>query len=205
MRIAPLSRRVVVLALLLAACSRDPAPVAAPAPVITDKQAIDAATANERLYQDALAKGDLAFLAGCNAGAPESIRLVDLSGDSASGYSLAITADARGAVAIWQGLSRTPAGTYQAFGPQGMRLDGNGWRQLRQKLMEAVASANPGVRSGIPQPRQALPNPFVAYCLEGRPSVAWAEAAFPDGSRGFESLAVSMRRLSGNRYSPPAR
>jgi hypothetical protein len=180
----------------LAGCKREPAPVTAPAPVVTDKQAIEAATAVERKYQDALAKGDLAFLATCAPGSPEAMRLVEMAPDDAQGYSLAITADARGAVAIWQGIRRLGPKNYQAYGSQGMRLDGNGWRQLRQLLVESPFAEGERVGDSLSTP----PRSFLVSCLDGKRGIARA-SVYPGA---FDRIAVRMRRLSGNYYSPPA-
>ncbi len=183
---------------LVGGCGRDPAPAAAPAPVITDKQAIEAATANERQYQDALAKGDLAFLAACGPGAPDSVRLVEMADDDSQGYSLAITADVRGAVAIWQGINHVGGGKYQAYGPHGMRLDGNGWRQVRQSLTESSFVSGEKVVDGdglFVAPTRS----FLVFCLEGERGVA----STPTASAEFDRIAVRMRRLAGNYYSPP--
>jgi hypothetical protein len=192
-----------VLLLLLAGCGREPAaPSVAPAPVVTDKQAIDAATASERLYQDALAKGDLAFLASCGPGSPESVRLVEMADDDSQGYSLALTADARGAVAIWQGINHVGGGKYQAFGPHGMRLDGNGWRQVRQLVGdEAFARrARPDMPGSAPTASRA----FVVTCLDGeRRTVDRFGGSSPGGPTEYERAVVTMRRLAGNYYSPP--
>jgi hypothetical protein len=200
MRIASHPRRVAILALLLlAGCSRAPAPpVAAPAPVITDKQAIEAATANERLYQDALAKGELAFLASCAPGSPESVRLVEMADDDSQGYSLAITADAHGAVAIWQGINHVGAGKYQAFGPHGMRLDGNGWRQIRQLLGDPAFAQQ--ARPDMPGSASIASRAFVVTCLDGERRTV---DRFGGRSGDYERAVVTMRRLAGNYYSPP--
>lgn len=198
MRARSLRALLVASALLaLAGCGRDPAPVAAPAPVITDKQAIDAATANERLYQDALGKGELAFLPTCAPGSPETVRLVEMADDDSQGYSLAMTADARGAVAIWQGINHVGGGKYQAYGPHGMRLDGNGWRQVRQLLGDPVFAqrARPEMPSSTPSAARA----FVVMCLDGERRTV---ERF-DGSNDYERAVVTMRRLAGNHYSPP--
>jgi len=194
-----------VALMAVAGCGRDAAPAK---PIVTaaqlDKQAIDAATATERRYQSALAKGDLAFLGECRPGSPESIRLVDIAGEGARGYSLAITADAHGAVAIWQGLQHVGGGKYQAYGPQGMRLDGNGWRQLQQMLMELhLDEVRPG-GDGIAPKRAPGGGPFFAYCLDGQAHLGTRAQRVVDDS-GAEQLAVRMRRLAGNYYSPPAR
>jgi hypothetical protein len=177
----------------LAGCQREPAPVAAPSRAATDKQAIEAATAAERRYQDALARGDLAYLADCNASSPEVIRLVEMSTDGSQGYSLAMTADARGAVAIWQGLLHAKDGKYQGYGPQGMRLDVNGWRQVRQRVVELRDAAASGDTLGAPT------REFMVFCLDGRRGGVDA-ATQPEA---FEAAAVHMRRLGGNYYSPP--
>jgi hypothetical protein len=184
---------------LLAGCGRDAAPVQAPSAVQTDQQAIAAATATERKYQDALAKGDLAFLAECAPGSAESMRLVEMAADDAQGYSLAVIADARGAVAIWQGIQRLGDRKYQAYGPKGMRIDGNGWRQLRQQLLESsfvdeAEVPNTSFLSSRP------PGAFLVSCLDGGRRLARAT----DGPGDFDRIAVRMRRLAGNYYSPPA-
>jgi hypothetical protein len=181
----------------LVGCKREPVPITAPKPVVTDEQAIQAATATERQYQNALAKGDLAFLAKCAAGSPEAMRLVEMAPDDAQGYSLAITADTRGAVAIWQGIRRLGPKNYQAYGSQGMRLDGNGWRQLRQLLVESpFAEGGRPVDDSLTLP----PRSFLVSCLAGERRMARA----PDSPAAFDRIAVRMRRLSGNYYSPPA-
>ena len=203
MRTDPRSRHVALVALLLlAGCSREPAaPVAAPAPVITDKQAIEAATANERRYQDALAKGDLAFLE-CAAGSPESVRLVEMADDDSQGYSLAITADARGAVAIWQGINHVGGDKYQAYGPHGMRLDGNGWRQIRQLLGDEAFVQH--ARPNAPGAASTASRAFVVSCLDGeRRVVDRFGGSSPNGPTEYERAVVTMRRLAGNYYSPP--
>jgi hypothetical protein len=185
----------------LAGCQRESAPEAAraPVPVPTDQQVIDAATVLERKYQDALAKGELDFLAECGPGSAESMRLVEMAADDAQGYSLAVIADARGAVAIWQGIQHLGEGKYQAYGPKGMRLDVNGWRQLRQSLSESsFVAGEKGVAGDGPVP--APSRAFLAYCLDGERRVARAS----EDRSGFERIAVRMRRLAGNYYSPPA-
>ena len=143
----------------LGACGRDAAP-AKPRQSAAQQaqQAIDAATAAERRYQDALARGDLAYLPECNAGSPEMIRLVEMSTDGAQGYSLAMTADARGAVAIWQGLLHGKDGKYQGYGPQGMRLPPS--YSLFGKVvsgLEVVAAIDAiGSSSGTPKERVVI-------------------------------------------------
>ena len=191
----------------LAGCGRDAptpgaTPAPAPTPVLTDKQAIEAATANERLYQDALAKGDLAFLAECAPGAPDSVRLVEMAEDDSQGYSLAMTADARGAVAIWQGINHVGDGKYQAYGPHGMRLDGNGWRQVRQLVGDEalVRRARPDMPGSAPSASRA----FVVSCFDGeRRTVDRFGGTSPGGPTEYERAVVTMRRLAGNYYSPP--
>lgn len=205
MRTVSLRGFAVALAVLaIGACGREQAPAAAPAPAMTEQQAIDAATARERAYQEALAKGDLGFLADCTLDGPESVRLVDMADDDSQGYSLAVTTDPHGAVAIWQGIQRLPTGAYQAYGARGMRLDGNAWRQLRQALVDpgfAVQaqpdSVAPGAAGG-----GAHRGTFVVYCLAGeRRSVQ--DPGGMAGVNAFERTAVTMRRLAGNHYSPP--
>jgi hypothetical protein len=185
----------------LAGCQRESAPEAAraPVPVPTDQQVIDAATVLERKYQDALAKGELDFLAECGPGSAESMRLVEMAADDAQGYSLAVIADARGAVAIWQGIQHLGEGKYQAYGPKGMRLDVNGWRQLRQSLSESSFVDGEKVVDGdglFLAPTRS----FLVFCLEGERGMASATTA----SAEFDRIAVRMRRLAGNYYSPPA-
>ena len=188
--------RVVATLLALTGCGREP-PSAPVSPALTDQQAIEAATATERKYQAALAKGDLAFLGECAAGSPEAMRLVDMAADDSQGYSLAIVADARGAVAIWQGLQRLGPKKYQAYGPKGMRLDVNGWRQLRQLLVEAPFFSGEGpIDDSMRPPSRA----FLVSCLDGERRVS-APRMSPTS---FDQFAVRMRRLSGNYYSPPA-
>jgi hypothetical protein len=190
-----------LLAALLAACGERPATPPAPSAAQLDKQAIDAATERERDYQANLATGDLPYLGGCKPGAGDSIRLVDIG--STQGYSLAVVPDARGAVAVWQGLQHAGNGKFSAYGPRGMRLDVNGWRQLRQALAEPdfASRAEP-----IAEPGKVLrryPETFIAYCIEGRAFLAAAPAT-PDERLAFERTAVAMRRLAGNYYSPPS-
>ena len=186
--------------LALAGCGSPP-PVEKAAPrALTDKQAIDAATATERKYQDALAKGDLAFLAECSPDSAESLRLVEMSADDAQGYSLAVMADARGAVAIWQGLQRIGDRKYQAFGPRGMRLDVNGWRQLRQQLVESRFVTGQAVIGSDDAFIQSAHGGFLVFCLDGERRLARES----DGPTDFDRIAVKMRRLGGNHYSPPA-
>jgi hypothetical protein len=199
-----MKRHVLVAIVMLAGvagCQRESAPVAAPAaaPAMTDQQAIDAATALERKYQDALAKGELDFLAECGPVSAESMRLVEMATDDAQGYSLAVIADARGAVAIWQGIQHLGEGKYQAYGPKGMRLDVNGWRQLRQSLSESSFVDGEKVVDGdglFLAPTRS----FLVFCLEGERGMASATTA----SAEFDRIAVRMRRLAGNYYSPPA-
>jgi hypothetical protein len=202
-----LGRLAFASALVLASAGCDDERAAMPAPkrtAQTDQQAIAAATQTERDYQKALARGDLAFLAPCGSGSPEFIRLVDVSDATARGYSLAITADARGAVAIWQGLQRAEDGTWQPYGPKGMRLDVNGWRQLRQMLGEMKFDDTVHHDSTTLPKRGPGAGRFFAYCLEGRPHLGThAQRAVDDG--GADAFAVRMRRLAGNHYSPPAR
>jgi hypothetical protein len=184
-------------------CGRDvatPVATAPPAPVPTDKQAIEAATANERLYQDALAKGNLAFLAACAPGSPESVRLVEMADDDSQGYSLAITADTRGAVAIWQGINHVGGVKYQAFGPQGMRLDGNGWRQIRQLLGDPAFAEH--ARPDMPGSARSASRAFVVSCLDGERRMV-DRFGGADASSEYERAVVTMRRLAGNAYSPP--
>jgi hypothetical protein len=200
----PGGRLVLLAALSVAAASGCGQREAATAPkrsAQTDQQAIDAATATERKYLEALPKGDLAYLAPCANGSPEFIRLVEVSQGSAQGYSLAITADARGAVAIWQGLQRAADGTWQPTGHQGMRLDVNGWRQLRQMLVELELDDH--VRpDAMTLPKGPGEGRFFAYCLEGRPHLGTQRLV---DDHGADALAVRMRRLAGNAYSPPPR
>jgi hypothetical protein len=194
---------VVVAMVAMAACGRAGAPQpAAPSSAQLDKQAIEAATARERNYQAALAKGDLAYLDECATGATDSIRLVEVGADRSQGYSLAVLPDARGAVAIWQGLQHAGGGKYTAYGPQGMRLDGNGWRQLRQALVEPDFALHVEPVT-LPWKPRAYPQAFIAYCLDGHPFSAAAPAS-ADERLAFERTAVAMRKLGGNYYSPPA-
>jgi hypothetical protein len=179
----------------LAGCGRDAAPEKPRQGAAQQaRQAIDAATAAERRYQAGLARGDLASMAECNASAPEVIRLVEMSTDGSQGYSLAMTADARGAVAIWQGLLHAKDGKYQGYGPQGMRLDVNGWRQVRQLVVEIRDATTSGDMLGAPT------REFMVFCLDGKRGGVDA-ATQPDA---FEAAAVHMRRLGGNYYSPPS-
>ncbi|MGH8029145.1 MAG: hypothetical protein ACREO3_04325 [Arenimonas sp.] len=202
----PSGRQILAIAVVLAvgACARDDAPAQ---PIVSaaqrDKQAIDAASLRERAYQAALAKGDLAFLGGCAPGADESIRLVE-TGSGNNGYSLAIVPDKRGAVAIWQGLQHVGNGKYSAYGPHGMRLDVNGWRQLRQALVEPDFAMDAQSVAEPAKVLRAYPETFIAYCLDGHAFVAVAPPAAADERLGFERSAVTMRRLAGNYYSPPA-
>jgi hypothetical protein len=189
------SLSIACIVLLAAGCGRDPS---ASAPVLSsaqrDQQAIAAATETERAYQVELAKGHLDPPGACQAGSVDFVRLVDVAGDGSQGYSLAITPDARGAVAIWQGLVRGAGGAYQAYGPKGMRLDVNGWRQIRQGLEE---TKDPYVEDSL-APRAS--SAFFVACLDGKRHSMRANMA----PAQFDRVAVKMRRLAGNYYSPPA-
>jgi hypothetical protein len=192
-----------MLLAVLAGCDRAPPAAPGPSTAQRDQQAIAAATERERAYQAALAKGDLPFLGGCAPDAGDSIRLVE-SGNGNDGYSLAVVADDRGAVAIWQGLQHAGGGKYSAFGPHGMRLDGNGWRQLRQALLEPDFATGAEPVAEPARVQRVYPDAFIAYCLDGHAFLAAAPAA-TDERLAFERTAVAMRRLAGNYYSPPAR
>jgi hypothetical protein len=198
------ARAVAVVLALLAGCGRHEPPPPIPSAAQQDQAAIAAATAVERRYQDALARGELDWLADCAADAPETVRLVDMADDDAQGYSLAVTADAHGAVAIWQGIQRLGPDKYQAYGPKGMRLDVNGWRQLRQQLVDPEFEAL--VRSDFgaspPAGKYVGIQTFLASCLRGERRVV-ERTTNGQGRLAFERAAVTMRKLAGNYYSPP--
>jgi hypothetical protein len=179
-----------LVATLLVACGERAAVPMAPSAAEFDKQAIAAATERERRYQAEIASGHLDFIE-CSPGTSEAVRLVDMDSGGTLGYSLAITADAHGAVAIWQGIQRTGAGKYQAYGPKGMRLDGNGWRQVRQALTEDYV---------LPDSFSQPPPTFLVTCLAGERTRVDAATEWAKVDR----IAVAMRRLAGNYYSPPA-
>jgi hypothetical protein len=196
---------IVGLALLAAACGRDDAArTPAPSAAQLDKQAIDAATERERGYQAALGKGNLPFLDGCAPNSVDAIRLVDIGTGGSQGYSLAIVPDPRGAVAIWQGIQHVGGGKYSAYGPNGMRMDGNGWRQVRQSLVEPDFALGAEPVAEPARVQRAYPATFIAWCVDGAAFLV-AEPTSPDERFAFERTAVAMRRLAGNYYSPPAR
>jgi hypothetical protein len=193
----------IVVALLVAGCGREPAAPARRAPADAVADAIAAATATERRYQKTLSTSRLDVLPECTPGEPDAVRLVEIGGQS-QGYSLAITSDPRGAVAIWQGLQHSDATGYQAYGPHGMRLDGNAWRQVRDRLEDPLVlefarrDAMP-----IPDPDSRIDPSVLVVCLQGVRSTLH-RASSPDSARAFDRAAVTMRRLAGNYYSPPA-
>jgi hypothetical protein len=193
----------VAVLLVIAACSNDAAPP--PAPVESpDMQRVRAeATATHRTFMTGIYGEGEALVDTCKPGSPETVRLTFHDARWERAFTLGMVAEGKGAVATWQGLREDRANQrVVTVGVQGVRMDGNGWRQVRQSLTAPTYTSLP-------------PEPLIAYgtrgrwdgdtyriesCLDGKYRLTTRHK--PDPLRDIDLLhaAQGMMRLAGSVY-----
>jgi hypothetical protein len=139
--------------------------------------------------------------APCRASAPESVRLTFLDARYARAFTVSVSANQRGALAVWDSITRDAK--TRAFGlgyRQGMQLDVNGWRQVRQSVLYArFRSIEPGALSGGPPSFGSQGGVWVIEsCLRGEYSLAARDLPYRDQDEDFARTARTIVRLSGS-------
>ena len=189
-------------ATLLPACGAPPAPpplVETPEQLKTRADAV----ATHRAFMHGIFGEGQALVDACKPGAPEAVRLTfhDVRWERA--FTLGMVASGKGADAMWQGLREDrDAKRVVTVGVQGVRMDGNGWRQVRQSLTAPNYTSLP-------------PEQLIAYgtrgrfdgdtyriesCLDGKYRLTTRHK--PDPVRDIDLLraAQGMQRLAGSVY-----
>lgn len=191
-----------LLAAGLAACSRPPPP--APEPESAELQRVRAQSdQTHRAFMAGLYGEGQALIDTCKPGAPESARLTFHDPDFKRAFTLGFVAEAKGATAMWQGLQQDAATKRVAtVGVQGVRLDGNGWRQVRQSLTNPdFATLPPEALSPVgPRYRDQGDTWRIESCLAGNYRLTTRHKPDADRDRDFLRAARGMMRLAGSLY-----
>ena len=190
------------LVVLLGACAPAPSP---PAPVESaDMQRVRAdAIATHRAFMTGIYGEGEALVDACKPGAPEAVRLTFHDARWERAFTLGMVAEGKGAVATWQGLREDRANKrVVTVGVQGVRMDGNGWRQVRQSLTAPNYTSLP-------------PEPLIAYgtrgrwdgdtyriesCLDGKYRLTTRHKPDPQRDIDLIHAAQGLMRLAGSVY-----
>lgn len=188
--------------LLLSACRGSPPPlphVETPGQLKTRA----AAVATQRAFMSGIFGEGQALVDNCKADTPETVRLTfhDVRWERA--FTLGIVAQGKGAVATWQGLREDTANKrIVTVGVQGVGLDGNGWRQVRQSVTQPRFTTLP-------------PEELIAYgtrgrwdgdtwriesCIGGQYRLTTRHKPDPERDIDFIRAAQGMMRMAGSVY-----
>lgn len=135
------------MGLLLGCQARDPQAAATAGSAAREPTAAEAEAARVAVRRASLLhRGAIDKLLGkghalvdtCGAGTPDGLRLtVSPARHGSAMFVLDLAADAKGAVATWHAFRwDDDAQRFVALPVQGVRLDGNGWRQARQLVLD---------------------------------------------------------------------
>lgn len=120
------------------AAARSTATVPTAAEAEAMRVAMRRASLLHRRSVEALLGEGRALVDTCGAGTPDGLRLtVSRTRHGSAMFVLDLAADAKGAVATWHAFRwDDDARRFAALPVQGVRLDGNGWRQARQLVLD---------------------------------------------------------------------
>jgi hypothetical protein len=144
-----------------------------------------------------------ALIDTCKPGAVESVRLTFHDPDFKRAFTLGIVAEEKGALAMWQGLQRDAASKrVSTVGVQGVRFDVNGWRQVRQSLLNPnYSTLPPEALSPIgPRYRDQGDTWRIESCLDGAYRLTTRHKPDAYRDRDFLVAARGMMRLAGSLY-----
>lgn len=196
-------RAAMVLALaLLAACSQPPQPL----PVEESPELLrvrEQSNATHRQFATGLFGEGQALVDTCKPGATESVRLTFHDPDFKRSFTLGIVAEEKGALAMWQGLQQDAASKrVSTVGVQGVRFDVNGWRQVRQSLLNPnYSTLPPETLSPIgPRYRDQGDTWRIESCLGGQYRLTTRHKPDAYRDRDFLVAARGMMRLAGSLY-----
>jgi hypothetical protein len=192
-----------VVAACLAACSGDVPPPSAPVESADMQRVRAEAVATHRAFMTSIYGEGQALVDNCKPGAPEAVRLTYHDARWERAFTLGIVAAGKGADAVWQGLREDREHKrVVTVGVQGVRMDGNGWRQVRQSLT-------------TPNYRSLPPEQLIAYgtrgrwdgetyriesCLDGQYRLTTRHKPDPDRDIDLIHAAQGMMRLAGSVY-----
>jgi hypothetical protein len=139
----------------------------------------------------------------CKPGVPDAVRLTFHDPAFERAFTLGFTAEAKGAVAMWQAL-REDATTHrvQTVGVQGVRMDGNGWRQVQQLLRDPRFVALPPQKV---EPTGGRYRPEgdtyrIESCFDGQYRLTVRNKPDAEVDRALFRAAQGMQRLAGGVY-----
>jgi hypothetical protein len=197
---------VVMLAGLLAACGKAPPPAPPQPPPMTavQKQNYDMTVGWMRDLERGLLDDGKATVDLCVPGAPDATRLTFFDKALERPFTLGISANPKGALAVWYGLRYDPASrTFALDAAQGMQLDVNGWRQVRGSVTDArFAALASGSAGGAPPTFGSQGGIwFIETCLDGQYRLVVRDLPYNDADADFARPARGMVRLAGSVYT----
>jgi hypothetical protein len=200
---------------LVAGCSRQPPALAQAAPD-APPSSLESSPSFRDFMRRVLGRGNT-LEETCRADTPESVRVTlyhglpqpsmpsDRAGEfDRAGYTVLIVADAEGAIARWHGIGELLTGYgFRTYGLQGVRLDGNGWRQVQQSLRDPrfLRIEPHATRKGKFPPDGSFSSWSIEHCREGQYRLLMRDGDPDDaGSREFRRVARTILRLAGDVY-----
>ena len=192
-------------ATLFAAACGDAAPPPAP-PALTAQQVQQLAYTKQvqaRFLHDLFGDG-VTPAEPCRASAPESIRLLFVDAHWQRAFSVVVGTNQGGGLAVWDQVLRDPkSGAYALGHRQGMQLDVNGWRQVRQAVTDArFRQLAPGAYAGAP-PRFGSTGGVwsIESCVAGTYSITVRDLPYAQQDEDFARAARTIVRLAGSVYT----
>lgn len=194
---------VVLVALtLLSACSSPPPP--APRVDTAEQQKTRAAAiATHRAFMTGVLGEGQALVDNCKADVPDAVRLTFHDADWERAFTLGIVAAGKGAVATWQALREDVANRrVVTVGFQGVGMDGNGWRQVRQSVTQPHFATLPP-EALIPygsRGRWDGDTYRIETCIGGTYRLTTRHKPDPEVDRDVIRAAQGMMRMAGGVY-----
>ena len=187
--------------LLAAACGDAPPPPGPPALTAQQVQQLEYTKQTQaRFLHDLLGDGYLPA-EPCRASAPESIRLLFVDARWQHAFSVVVRANQGGGLAVWDEIFRDPkSGAYVLGHRQGMQLDVNGWRQVRQAVTDArFRQLLPGAYAGAP-PRFGSTGGVwsIESCIAGAYSITVRDLPYAQQDEDFARAARTIVRVAGS-------
>ena len=193
---------VTVLALVLAGCEEPPKP--RPHVETPEQQKIRAeAVATQRAFMSGILGEGQALVDNCKPDTPDTVRLTFHDARFERAFTLGIVAAGKGSDGLWQGLREDrEAKRVVTVGEQGVRMDGNGWRQVRQSLTQPNYTTLP--------PETLMPYGArgrwdgdtwrIETCFGGQYRLTTRHKPDPERDIDFIRAAQGMMRMAGSVY-----